>query len=170
MNKHLIVVSVDAMVYEDLALLKTMPNVGKLIREGSIVERVKTILSKPYPSGARVADVRLSRGQNGRSEQHAVSAGREKHAVVQSSFADAVRNDLSCGASRRTFEPACRWPMTAGGFDQIDYLVPEIMDEDVAEEPNLEKLYRKMCTPCLCRPYLFQASFNPERAGAPSFL
>ena len=45
-NKHLIVVSVDALVYEDLEYAKTLPSFGKLMSEGAIIERVKTI----YPS------------------------------------------------------------------------------------------------------------------------
>ena len=45
-NKHLIVVSVDALVYEDLEYAKTLPNFGRLIKSGAIIERVRTI----YPS------------------------------------------------------------------------------------------------------------------------
>ena len=45
-SKHLIVVSVDALVFEDLEYAKTLPMFGKILREGSMVERVKTI----YPS------------------------------------------------------------------------------------------------------------------------
>ena len=45
-NKHLIVVSVDALVFEDLEYAKSLPNFGRLISQGAVVERVKTI----YPS------------------------------------------------------------------------------------------------------------------------
>ena len=45
-NRHLIVVSVDAMVYEDLELLSQLPHVGRLMREGSLVRRVRSI----YPA------------------------------------------------------------------------------------------------------------------------
>ena len=45
-SKHLIVVSVDALVFEDLEYAKTLPMFGRILREGSVVERVKTI----YPS------------------------------------------------------------------------------------------------------------------------
>ena len=154
MNKHLIVVSVDAMVYEDLALLKTMPNVGKLIREGSIVERVKTI----YPSLTHPVHASLMSGcpagKTGVPNNTLFQPGVKNtpwfnhlsQMQCETIFHAAHRAGLSTAA--------CRWPMTAGGFDQIDYLVPEIMDEDVAEEPNLEKLYRKMCTPCLFDPII----------------
>ena len=44
---------------------------------------------------------------------------------------------------------ACRWPVTAGAFDVIDYLVPEIMDSDLKREPDMLKLHKEMCTPAL---------------------
>ena len=46
MDKHLIVVSVDAMVYEDLEYCKTLPNFSKILKDASVIERVCTI----YPS------------------------------------------------------------------------------------------------------------------------
>ena len=45
-EKHLIVVSVDALVFEDLEYAKTLPAFGRLMREGSRIERIRTI----YPS------------------------------------------------------------------------------------------------------------------------
>lgn len=46
MNKHLIVVSIDALVFEDLEYAKTLPNFSKILRDCSLIERVNTI----YPS------------------------------------------------------------------------------------------------------------------------
>ena len=46
MSKHLIVMSVDAMVFEDLATLRTLPNFKRLIENGSRVDKVRTI----YPT------------------------------------------------------------------------------------------------------------------------
>ena len=45
-NKHLIVVSADALVFEDLEIGKDLPVIGKMMKEGSLIERVLTI----YPS------------------------------------------------------------------------------------------------------------------------
>ena len=45
-NERLVVVSYDAMVYEDLDLLTDKPCFGKLWKEGSRVNRMQTI----YPS------------------------------------------------------------------------------------------------------------------------
>lgn len=44
---------------------------------------------------------------------------------------------------------ACRWPLTAGGFDVIDYLVPEVLSEDEQAEPDPEKRFRAACSPGL---------------------
>ena len=46
MSKHMIVASVDALVFEDIEYAKTLPNFAKILSTGSIIERVRTI----YPS------------------------------------------------------------------------------------------------------------------------
>ena len=46
MGKHVIVMSVDAMVFEDLAQAAKLPHFHKVLANGSRVERVKTL----YPS------------------------------------------------------------------------------------------------------------------------
>ena len=46
MSKHTVVISVDAMVFEDLEYLRTLPNFSRLLDGASVIERVSTI----YPS------------------------------------------------------------------------------------------------------------------------
>lgn len=46
MAKHLIVMSVDAMVFEDLEILKHCKNTARLLKNGALIERMHTI----YPS------------------------------------------------------------------------------------------------------------------------
>lgn len=46
MKKKLIVISADAMVYEDLEFMATLPNYSEFIKNASMVERVRTI----YPT------------------------------------------------------------------------------------------------------------------------
>ena len=46
MGKYMVVVSVDALVFEDLEYAKTLPNFARILSEGSIIERVLTV----YPS------------------------------------------------------------------------------------------------------------------------
>ena len=49
MAKHLIVISNDAMVYEDVEILKTLPNFSRYWPQMCRVDRVRSI----YPSTAR---------------------------------------------------------------------------------------------------------------------
>ena len=46
MGKHLIVISVDALVYEDLLQAEELPAIGKLLKSGALIKHIKTI----YPS------------------------------------------------------------------------------------------------------------------------
>ena len=46
MSKHLIIASIDAMVFEDLELCKTLPNFKRVMDGAAVIERVMTI----YPS------------------------------------------------------------------------------------------------------------------------
>ncbi len=55
MERHLIVISVDAMVTDDLPFLKNQPNMGQLMREGSVVWNVETISpARRIPSTPRL--------------------------------------------------------------------------------------------------------------------
>ena len=42
MGKHLIVISFDALVYEDLEYAATLPNFARIINNGSVIEKVMT--------------------------------------------------------------------------------------------------------------------------------
>ena len=42
----MIIISADAMVFEDLEYAKTLPHLGRIIKEGATIERVRTV----YPS------------------------------------------------------------------------------------------------------------------------
>lgn len=149
MDRHLIVVSVDALVYEDLSLLSTLPNIGGLMREGSLVKQVTTI----YPSLTHPVHTALmtgcAAGKNGVPSNTLFLPGCEDapwyNALSQ------VQCDTLFHAAKRAglVTAACRWPLTDGGFDQIDYLVPETMGADEAAAPSLAQLYRRVCTPCL---------------------
>ena len=45
-DRHVIVISEDAMVYEDLEELRAMPAFGKILPDAALVERVRTV----YPT------------------------------------------------------------------------------------------------------------------------
>ena len=58
MANHLIVVSVDALVYEDLELLGKQPNVKRLLENGSLVRHMRTV----YPSLTHIVHTTLMTG------------------------------------------------------------------------------------------------------------
>lgn len=149
MNRYLIVVSVDAMVYEDFETLKNMPAVGKLMEKGSIVKNVKTI----YPSLTHPIHATLMSGcpagVTGVVNNETFCAGQMKNTWYNSM--DQMQCETLFHAAKRAGMTtcACRWPLTAGAFDLIDYLVPEVMDDEIDAEPDDEKLYRRVVSPCL---------------------
>lgn len=166
MNQHLIVVSVDAMVYEDLELLLKLPNTGRLMQNGSMVKRVTTI----YPSVTHAVHATLMSG---------CTPGRtgviNNETFVPGQLSTPWYNQLSqmkCDTLLHAAKRAhlttctCRWPMTAGGFDVIDYLVPEVLGEDEQREPDAEKRFRAAVSPCLfedcVKPHLPLLSKGPR--------
>lgn len=149
MSKHLIVVSVDAMVYEDLKLLEQLPNTGKLIREGSIVKGVTTI----YPSLTHPVHATLMSGcpagKTGVPNNELFLPGQ--FVLPWFNRMDQMRCETIFHAAKRAglTTAACPWPLTAGGFDVIDYLIPEVMDDEIEAQPDLVKLYGQVASPCL---------------------
>lgn len=135
MAKHLIVMSVDAMVYEDLAYLKEKPYFGRLLKNGALVERVRTI----YPSSTHPVHATIITGcypnRTGVANNLRFVAGGTgswynelRDLKVPTIFHAAKEKGLTTCA--------CRWPVTAGTDDAIDYLVPEVIDEIPGESPD----------------------------------
>ncbi len=147
MAKHLIVVSADALVFEDLEFAKTLPNFGKLYNEGARIERVRTIyptLTHPIhasimtgcPAGITtiVANEEFRPGQLERPWFN-----RLDQLGCETIFHAAHRAGLKTAA--------CRWPVTAGGGEVIDYLVPEVMGLDMrGHEDDPASVYRALGT------------------------
>ncbi|MGI6115163.1 alkaline phosphatase family protein [Luoshenia tenuis] len=143
MSKHLIVMSVDAMVFEDLSTLRTLPNFKRLIENGSRVERVRSI----YPTLTHPIHVAIMTGcyagktgipNNDRfipGDLNSPWYNRLDEVQVPTLFHAAKAAGLTTAA--------CRWPVTACGEDVIDYIVPEVMDLDL-DENDLEGTYRKL--------------------------
>jgi len=154
MEKHLIVMSVDAMVCEDLALLETLPHFKALMKDASVVRRMRTI----YPSLTHPVHASLMTGcpagLTGVPNNVLFAPGDPDPRWYNR--LDEVRCDTLFHAAKRAglATASCRWPMTAGGFDAIDWLVPEVMDRDVAEADSLESVYRDMCTGVLFEPVI----------------
>lgn len=143
MAKHLVVMSVDAMVWEDLAYLKNKPYFGRLLQNGSRVERVRTI----YPSLTHPVHTSIMTGcypdRTGVYNNVLFHPGGEEewfNALPQVRVPTIFHAAKAAGLTTC----ACRWPLTSNGGDVIDYLVPEVIEE-IPGEP-LEAPYRRQGT------------------------
>ncbi len=124
-DKHLIVISVDALVYEDLEYAKTLPAFGKFLQNGSIINKVKTT----YPSLTHSIHASIitgcPSGVTGVYSNCMFDIASEKKTWIN--FLNQIKCDTILHAAKRAglTTAACRWPVTAGDSDVIDYLVPE---------------------------------------------
>ncbi len=149
MDRHLIVVSVDALVYEDLDYAATLPAFGRLIQSGSRIEHVRTI----YPTLTHPVHASILTGQP------AGITGVIANTYFMPGCLDCtwynqleeIRCDTLLHAARRAglTTAVCRWPVTAGTSGVIDYLVPEIMSRDMQLGTPLEVYARLGATSCL---------------------
>ncbi len=127
-EKHLIVISVDALVYEDLEYAKTLSAFGTILKNGSIIKRVKTI----YPSLTHPVHATLLTGCPAgvtgiySNEMFGTAENRKWF-----NFLDEIKCDTILHAAKRAglTTAACRWPVTAGGDSVIDYLIPEFFHD-----------------------------------------
>lgn len=132
--KKLIVVSADALVYEDLELLKDMPVTGHLIREGAMVKRLRSIYpTLTYPNHTTMATGRYA-------DRHGVVNNTEYTAGVKEPAWNFTHDNVKC---RDIFDAAKKaglktaavgWPVT-GNHGSIDYLVDEVWPRE-AEKQN----------------------------------
>lgn len=131
MSKHLIVVSIDALVYEDLEYARTLPNFKRLLTGASVIERVRTI----YPSVTHPVHATLITGAP------AGVTGITNNLIFKPAAPDTDRtqwynilSEIKCdtllhAAKRAGLTTASStWPLTADGGDVIDYLVPSALN------------------------------------------
>lgn len=150
-SKHLIVVSADALVFEDLEYAKHLPMFSMLMENGAAIERVRTI----YPSSTHPAHASIMSG-NPTGVTSVISnllfgVGTDRKPWFN--CLDQVQCDTIFHAARRAglTTAACRWPLTAGKHGIIDYLVPEVMVNDyTGREHEPLQVYRDLgTTECL---------------------
>ena len=143
MDKHLVVVSFDAMVTEDLDLLKEKPVFSRLLNEGSRVNRIRTI----YPSLTYPAHTSMLTGA--RCGRHGI-VNNEPSEVGNLKcdwywFHNPVRiPDIHDAAKKAGLVTASVfWPVT-GGHKGIDHLVAEYWAQ--GPDDTLEKAYKRAGT------------------------
>lgn len=124
-EKHLIVISVDALVYEDLEYARNLSAFKYILENGSIIKKVKTI----YPSLTHPVHASLLTGCPAgvtgiySNEVFDVTNGKKKWF----NFLDEIKCDTILHAAKRAglTTAVCRWPVTAGDNGVVDYLIPE---------------------------------------------
>ena len=130
-DKHVVVLSIDALVFEDLEYAKTLPNFKLLLEEGAIIERVKTI----YPTVTHPVHASIMTG----------SPVMDTTIVSNLLFNEEIPNkrmrwfnfldEVKCetifhvAKSAGLTTAACTWPLTCNGQNVIDYLVPNTFGE-----------------------------------------
>lgn len=143
-NHHLVVISVDVMVTEDLELLSTLPNFKEFISKGSRINRIHTVYpSLTHPVHASII-TGCTPGKTGIVNNNEFAVGELNHTWFNhlnqiqcpTIFHAAHRAGLTSAASR--------WPLTAGGGDVIDYIVPEIMDKDLVGTMDIAEVYKNL--------------------------
>ena len=146
-NKHLIVVSVDALVFEDLEYAKELPTFGKILRDGALIEKVRTI----YPSLTHPVHATMLTGApagiTGINSNEQFEPGNLS--APWYNFLDEIQCDTILHAAKRAglTTAVCTWPVTAKGSDVIDYLVPDLFDEYMAgREDDLLNVFREYGT------------------------
>ena len=147
MNHHVIVVSVDALVYEDLAYAATLPHFGKLLSEGARINRVRSI----YPTLTHPIHASIMTG-TAAGKTGIIANEYFQPGVLERTWLNdirEVRSDTVFHAAHRAglTTCACRWPVTAGATGIIDYLVPEVMGLDMrGNEDHPCDVYRALGT------------------------
>ena len=152
-NKHLIVISVDALVFEDLAYAKTLKNFPKLLEEGAVIEKVKTI----YPSLTHPVHATMitgaPAGKTGIINNLHLTPFETIHPWYNLLSEIKCETIFHAAKEAGLTTSACTWPVTAGGGDVIDYLVPGILNfylEGCNGIDDVLEIYRKYGAPeCL---------------------
>ncbi len=154
MKKKAIIMSVDAMVYEDLEYLNKLPTFNQFLNKCAKVNRVKTI----YPSLTYPAHVSIASGaypnKHGVCSNDILTIG--KTTDDWNWFHDIVKcPDLFDAAKKFGLSTAAVfWPVT-GNHSAIDYLVNEYWPQDENDTPKKaflrsgtsEELYKKCVEP-----------------------
>ena len=144
-DKHLIVVSVDAMVFEDLEYCKTLPNFSKIMDGASIIERNLTI----YPSVTHAVHATLITGNppgvTGAINNSIFNPERPTEDKWYNFMYQMDCETILHVAKRAGLSTAsATWPMTSCGQDVIDYLVPCALTDDFAGFENPLDAYRNL--------------------------
>lgn len=132
MRQKLFVLSSDAMIFEDLELLKTLPNYKKYLSNCSMVENVKAI----YPSVTYPCHATMATGMY--PNKHGITSNFDFEPSIDPMpwnwFADKIKtDDIFTAAKKAGLKTAgVFWPVT-GNHPDIDYLIAEYWTQNQNE-------------------------------------
>ncbi len=139
--RRLIVVSVDALFFEDLDALCGLPSCGELLSRAARVDRVRSIYpTLTHPVHATILTGRTAGATGITANSRFVSGGRNTPWFNRLS-------DIRCKTLFHTAKAAglttaaSRWPLTACGNAAVDYLVPEVMGLDIEGVEDIRPVY-----------------------------
>ncbi|HPY11955.1 MAG TPA: ectonucleotide pyrophosphatase/phosphodiesterase [Sphaerochaeta sp.] len=145
---HVVIISIDALLKEDLNDLSNLPNLQRIKEHGSMVEAVRSI----YPSLTHPAHAVMMSGNPpsvtgvyanthmGTFGEQEVWFNRLEEMGCPTLFHLAKKQGMTTAA--------CRWPLTAGGFSEVDHLLSEVTREEI-EAAGMEALLQREASPSL---------------------
>lgn len=132
MSKHLIVISEDALVYEDLETLKTLPNFSKIWEKTARVNRTRSL----YPSLTYPCHTSMRTGvypdRHGIINNEQGTLGEISSPWVLMNDAVKVPDVFDAAKKKGLTTAAVFWPVT-GNHPSIDYLVNEYWPQSPEE-------------------------------------
>ena len=130
MSKHLIVVSIDAMVFEDIEYVKEMPNFKRLLDGAAIIQRVRTI----YPSVTHPVHATILTGSpagvTGVVNNVVFDAKAPDKSERWYSELHQIKCDTLLHAAKRAglSTASSTWPLVSRAESVVDYLVPSALN------------------------------------------
>ncbi len=143
MKKRLYVLSIDAMVSEDIEFMKTLPNLGPIVRNASYVKDVISV----YPTLTYTIHASMLTGvypdrHNVSNNEYFVPGVSPAPWYFDSKVFDPDVDNLLAAAKRAGYTTASiSWPVT--GNVKADYLLPEVWDWDDDSSANMYRTFVK---------------------------
>lgn len=187
MSKHVIVISNDAMVYDDLATLQTLPVFSSHWSKMAQVKKVRSV----YPSLTYPCHTTMMTGRY--PDKHGIVNNETPQLLIPTSVWHLFRKDIKgidlfdAAKAAGLTTAAVFWPIT-GNHPNIDYLVNEYWPQDETEtlhdcfansgsspevmqkivEPNLPRLVNR--THPYCDDYIYGCACSMVREFKPNLL
>ena len=124
-----VLISVDALVYEDLEVLKRLPFTGKILKGASVIDRCTPIFpTHTYPCHASIMTGRSASGTGVLKNRNPDGTWAWYRSSIKAPVLTDVLNENGF-----TTAAVC-WPVL--GAAEMDYLIPEIWADGPTDDPT----------------------------------